>query len=394
MSLEVTILEPEIFVITNESDIVTVTTTDPSPSQTGITFEDEGVALGTRGTVNEIDFVGAGVSAARSGDKVTVTISSSGSGISGLTANRVPYAASATSLTDSASLTWDNTNKKLRVGVADLYAYSRVATPDIYLTTSGGSTASYGNNVVIGHDMPAGDMDVGNIIMGHSAGKLSTSHYNVLLGEAAGRFQTTAGENVAIGYRALYQNLGEDNIGIGFGPAQNYAGTGRNITFIGYYAGSPTASGASGTDLTSGGAHSIFIGSYVNALHATETGQINIGGVFFARGNGGSNPPPHPEVGNASVFVTNPTARWHLPAGAAAANKAPQKFTAGTNLTTPEAGAMEYDNTFHLTNSDATRRHIVLAPNNTKVTAAAPYTNDGYVVVNIGGTDFKLMTTA
>jgi len=55
---------------------------------------------------------------------------------------------------------------------------------------------------------------------------------------------------------------------------------------------------------------------------------------------------------------------------------------------------MEYNNTFHLTNSDATRRHIATAPNTTKVTAGAPYTNDGYVVINIGGTDFKVMTTA
>lgn len=73
---------------------------------------------------------------------------------------------------------------------------------------------------------------------------------------------------------------------------------------------------------------------------------------------------------------------------------APMQFISGTNLTTAIAGGMEYNNTFHLTNSDATRRHVVLAPNTTKVTAGAPYTNDGYVVMNIGGTDFKVMTTA
>ena len=92
--------------------------------------------------------------------------------------------------------------------------------------------------------------------------------------------------------------------------------------------------------------------------------------------------------------VTSPTARLHIAAGSATANTAPLKFTTGTVTTVAVAGQMEYNNTFHLTNSDATRRHIVLAPNTTKVTAGAPYTNDGYVVVNIGGTDFKLMTTA
>jgi hypothetical protein len=70
------------------------------------------------------------------------------------------------------------------------------------------------------------------------------------------------------------------------------------------------------------------------------------------------------------------------------------KLTTGTNLTTAEVGAIEYNNTFHVTNSDATRRHVVLAPNTTKVTASAPYTNDGYIIINIGGTDFKVMTTA
>lgn len=50
-------------------------------SQVSIQFRDEGVALGAAGSVNEIDFVGTGVSAARVGNKVTVTING-GLGIS------------------------------------------------------------------------------------------------------------------------------------------------------------------------------------------------------------------------------------------------------------------------------------------------------------------------
>lgn len=83
-----------------------------------------------------------------------------------------------------------------------------------------------------------------------------------------------------------------------------------------------------------------------------------------------------------------------LSAGTATAGTCPLLMTSGTVLGTAISGGIEYNNTFHMTNSDATRRHVVLAPNNTKVTAGAPYTNDGYVVVNIGGTDFKMMTTA
>lgn len=45
-----------------------------------------------------------------------------------------------------------------------------------------------------------------------------------------------------------------------------------------------------------------------------------------------------------------------LPAGTATASTAPLKFTSGTNLTTPEAGALEYDGTeFYATNSTASR---------------------------------------
>jgi len=98
--------------------------------------------------------------------------------------------------------------------------------------------------------------------------------------------------------------------------------------------------------------------------------------------------------GNVGIGTTVPTAALHLKAGTAAGSTAPLKLTTGTVNTTPEAGTIEYNNTFHLTNSDATRRHIVTAPNTTKVTASAPHTNDGYIVINIGGTDVKVMTTA
>lgn len=48
--------------------------------QSAIQFEDEGVNLGTQGSVTEVDFVGAGVVATRAANKVTVTINGSASG--------------------------------------------------------------------------------------------------------------------------------------------------------------------------------------------------------------------------------------------------------------------------------------------------------------------------
>jgi len=62
--------------------------------------------------------------------------------------------------------------------------------------------------------------------------------------------------------------------------------------------------------------------------------------------------------------VTSPTARLHLPAGTTTANTAPLKFTAGTNLTTGEAGTMEYNGTsLFFTPTGTTRLRHVLTDN-------------------------------
>lgn len=61
-------------------------------------------------------------------------------------------------------------------------------------------------------------------------------------------------------------------------------------------------------------------------------------------------------IGNG---LTNPTAILHLKAGTATASTAPLKLASGTNLTTPEAGAIEYDGTnLFQTNSTTVRGKI------------------------------------
>jgi hypothetical protein len=61
--------------------------------------------------------------------------------------------------------------------------------------------------------------------------------------------------------------------------------------------------------------------------------------------------------GKIGVNELNPSAKLHLAAGTA--SLAPLKLTAGTNLTTPEAGAVEFDGTnLFLTRSDGIRRSL------------------------------------
>lgn len=59
--------------------------------------------------------------------------------------------------------------------------------------------------------------------------------------------------------------------------------------------------------------------------------------------------------GKVSIGDFNPSAFLHLKAGTATANTAPLKLTAGTNLTTPEAGAIEFDGTNYYATSGSTR---------------------------------------
>jgi len=58
---------------------------------------------------------------------------------------------------------------------------------------------------------------------------------------------------------------------------------------------------------------------------------------------------------------TAPTAGLHLAAGSATAGFAPLKFTAGTNLTSAEAGAMEFDGTELYFSRSTTRRTVLLS---------------------------------
>jgi len=63
-------------------------------------------------------------------------------------------------------------------------------------------------------------------------------------------------------------------------------------------------------------------------------------------------------LGNVGIGTISPTAVLHLKAGTATVNTAPLKFTSGTNLTTAEAGAMEFNGT-NLLFSPSTTRHTV-----------------------------------
>lgn len=88
-------------------------------------------------------------------------------------------------------------------------------------------------------------------------------------------------------------------------------------------------------------------GSANYALQLSDTGGTSAGGITFGTdtnlyrsGAGILN-----TDGKIGIGVASATAYLHIKAGTASANTAPLKFTSGTNLTSPEAGAMEWDGT-------------------------------------------------
>lgn len=112
--------------------------------------------------------------------------------------------------------------------------------------------------------------------------------------------------------------------------------------------------------------------------------------------------------GLATSILTSPTAYLHLAAGVGGAtvSSAPLKFTSGTNLTTAETGAIEYNGTNLFFTPTGTTR---LTVNCSSSGASAPTTNaigvildyygtsatrvlttpDSWELVNIGGTNYK-----
>ena len=105
--------------------------------------------------------------------------------------------------------------------------------------------------------------------------------------------------------------------------------------------------------------------------------------------------------GAFGIGVTSATAVLHLKAGSATTGTAPLKFTSGTNLTTPEAGAIEYDGTsFFFTRSGTLRAGILMtdiaSPYNTYTASAKGATafTTGANNVLVGFEAGKAMTTS
>lgn len=255
--------------------------------------------------------------------------------ISGLTTNRIPYATSTVTLGDSANFTWDNTNSCITLDGARIFA--RASNNIFFGDNTGNFTLTGNQNTVIG--ATAGNAltsGTDNTLIGNAAGNdITTGINNVIVGAAAALLGTNVSSCVAVGAGALALVTGNSNIAIG-------TNSGDNIT---------------------SGTNNIVIGTNIDAQSATNNGQLSIQNIIFGTGNTATG--TSISSGNIGIAVVAPSARLHLAAGTATASTAPLKLTSGTNLTTPEAGAIEFDGTNYFVTSSTTRYTVAKTLTNT-----------------------------
>lgn len=198
------------------------------------------------------------------------------------------------------------------------------------LITSGQQNVCVGSNT--GGIITSGQA---NMLLGYNAGaSLTTTSYNTMIGRSAGQNATGSG-NVFIGS------------GVGGADGAGFKSTGDQNTFLGVSAG----------NIVTSGNYNVIIGAYTGTIVDTNSNRI-----VLSDGQGNIVAYADNNKSWALGGGTSPTARLHLPAGTATANTAPLKFTSGTNLTTAEAGALEFttDDYFATITTGAARKAFVL----------------------------------
>mgnify|MGYP001582105580 CR=1 FL=1 len=176
---------------------------------------------------------------------------------------------------------------------------------------------------------------------------VDTATNNIFLGRTAGNFTLSGSNNIAMGINSGSQlTSGNQNVLIGNFGAANTLSSGAQNVFLGFYSGGNVDTGS----------NNVFLGYF-----AGRGAGGNVSNRLHIDSGNDATSLIYGELDNDRLCIdcVNPTAKLHLPAGIATAGYAPLKLTSGTNLTTPEAGAIEYNGT-ELFFSPSTVRHTVV----------------------------------
>jgi len=176
----------------------------------------------------------------------------------------------------------------------------------------------------------------GNNFLGGYAGQNNTSgRYNNFFGVKTGWCNQTGCDNIFFGRYAGCANVsGHNNIYMNSWSGRNATGCG-NI-FIGHFAGCTQTSGNNNVVIGSTNAVDTLQISGIQLPITTGSNQlvIGVGNTSWINGNSSY---------NVGIGTTNPVAKLHI--GPGSSTIAPLEIEAGTVLTTPVAGSLEYDGT-------------------------------------------------
>ena len=229
---------------------------------------------------------------------------------------------------------------------------------------------------------------------------LNVSHTGAITGSGyAGYFSKTGGSTTNYGVYATASGAGTNNYGV----YSNASGTGN---YSGYFVGNSfmvTSAGTTTLQFDRGANSNFTLMTYSTGGTAKwDLGSRNTSNEDFqVYDRATTNSPIYIVAANGDVgigaFAANgsnpPTAYLHLGAGTNVASHAPLKFTSGTVLGTPEAGAMEFNtDTLSFTITTGAARKTIAYTDSTITGNAANVT--GTVAVGNGGTGRATGTTA
>src|ERR1017187_500573 len=227
------------------------------------------------------------------------------------------------------------------------YRNTSIGYQSLLNNTTGWFNNAFGHKTLYSNTTGSDNMAVGQAAL---YGNITGIH-NIAVGNYTLETTTSGGNNTAVGYAALYNNNDAtgDNTAVGYN-AMYISTSGRSNTAIGTSALTSTTgnyntaigNNVGGSNTT--GSNNTFLGTNANPASGALTNATAIGynatvgaSNSLVLGGTGAN------AVNVGIGTTTPSAQLHIGAGTASANSSPLKFTSGTNLTTPEAGAVEYD---------------------------------------------------
>ena len=260
----------------------------------------------------------------------------------------------------SVTLVWDGTQWSAPLASPiTVVNNSNLFSTGLASTGSGVTSTSNSNFLGLGAGYNATGASNSNFLGSGSGGIAMGASYSNFFGQNAGYNAITANNSNFLG-----QNAGQaatNASGANFlGSNTGYAASGATYSnFIGNNAGQWATNASYSTLLgynvanenslgTHIGSNNIIIGTNIT-LPATTANGINIGGVLFGL-NTYSTTSGNPSSvatgsGKIGIGIVSPTAHLHLAASSGASGTAPLKLSAGTNLSTTEAGTIEYNGT-------------------------------------------------